>query len=555
MDETTSEDRANEERDEQLARVLDDLTARAKSGEMVDIHAEADKLGPDGDELRELWAAVMLVDAVGSEPTATQLSGSTVSAEMGLTFELPYRYGDYELIEELGRGGMGVVYRAQQLSLGRDVAIKMLLRGKFASEADQTRFRAEAEAAARIDHSNIVPVYDVGSYQGYDYFSMKLIIGQTLAQRLAAGPLPARQIATIMLQVARAISIAHDAGILHRDLKPSNIMLDEQGHAHVTDFGLAKKVSEAGSLTKTGAVLGTPTYMAPEQAAGNRGEVGVQSDVYSLGCILYHMLAGQPPFTAKSPVDVVLMVLEEDPPLPRSINPKVDRSLEMITLRCMQKPVDLRYATANQLANDLEAYLHDEPISAQSGRMTQMVSRFFRETHNATILENWGLLWMWHSLVLIVICFSTNALHRSGYREEYLAYFLLWTAGLGAWAAVFWALRSRMGPVTFVERQIAHLWAASMISIAMLFPIEYIMGFDALTLSPMLALSSGMVFLAKASILSGSFYFPAFALFFCAIPMAYWSDYAHMIFGVVSAACFFFPGLKYYRQKSRHLVD
>jgi serine/threonine-protein kinase len=330
-------------------------------------------------------------------------------------------------------------------------------------------------------------------------------------------------------------------------------LLDRAGRAHVTDFGLAKQISDAASLTRTGAVLGTPAYMAPEQAAGARGQVGPPSDVYSLGVILYHMLTGRPPFQAASPVDTVLMVLEQDPVPPRMLNPKADRDLEMIALRCLQKPTDLRYPTAAALADDLQAYLNDERVAAASGQFRQVVTWWFRETHHAVVLENWGLLWMWHSLALLVVCSLTNGLYLSDVQNRWV-YLLLWTAGLGTWAAVFWALRRRQGPVTFVERQIAHLWASSMIGIAMLFPLEWWLDLKVLALSPVLGIINGMVFVAKAGILSGAFYVQAIALFLTAGLMAVFPDYAHFIFGLVSAACFFFPGLKYYRQRNRGLV-
>ena len=540
---------ADDQRDQRLAELLDELTRRAAAEESIRLDEMVAQHPDLGQELRELWGAVMLADAVGFENSSQKsiLSSDDSKTAIG-AMPLPYEFGDYTLIEEIGRGGMGVVYRAKQKSLDRIVAVKMLLRGQWASASDQSRFRAEAEAAARLNHPNIVPVYEVGEREGYLFFSMKYVSERTLSNVLATGPMPPREAAKIVSQVARAIDFAHRQGVLHRDIKPSNILIDDDGNPHISDFGLAKQVSDPVHLTKTGAVLGTPAYMAPEQAAGNRGEVGITSDVYSVGCIIYHMLTGRPPFSAASPVDVVLMVLEQDPPMPRSVNPKADRDLEMVTLRCLQKPQDLRYSSAGFLADDLDAYLKDEPLSARSGRITQVVSRLFRETHHANILENWGVLWMWHSLALIVVCSLTNAFHLAGIRDR-LPYFLFWTAGLGTWAAVFWLLRSRLGPVTFVERQIAHLWAASMISVALLFPVENLLNLEVLTLSPILALSSGMVFLAKAGILSGSFYFSAAALFATSIVMAKWSDYAHFIFGFVSALCFFLPGWKYHRRK------
>lgn len=529
--------------------MLSQLTDRIAAGEDVDLETEAKRHPEFEHDLRQLWGAVMVADALGSQASAeptTELESAPDVAPL----QLPYRLGDYELQEEVGRGGMGVVYRAWQISLKREVAVKMLLRGQWASAEDQRRFRHEAQAAGRLNHPLIVPVYEVSEHQGRLFFTMEYVHGETLAEQLQHGPIDPDRTAQLLADVALAVQSAHDNGILHRDIKPSNILIDDQGQPRITDFGLARHMAGSAPITHTGAVLGTPAYMSPEQAAGSRGEVSAATDIYSLGSVLYHMLTGRPPFEAASPMDVVLSVLEQDPTPARMINPKVDRDLEMIVSRCLQKPTDLRYPTAARLADDLNAYLNDEPISARSGRLTHVVARLLRETHHATILQNWGLLWMWHSLVLLVVCLLTNGLHLAGNQNRW-SYFLLWTAGLGTWAAVFWTIRQRMGPVTFVERQIAHIWAASMASIAALFPLEYLMGFPALTLSPVLGLSSGMVFLIKAGMLSGAFYIQAGVLFAVSGIMACWPQYGHAAFGVASAGCFFFPGWKYYRQKLR----
>jgi len=336
----------------------------------------------------------------------------------------------------------------------------------------------------------------------------------------------------------------------------------------VTDFGLARRFSPASSdsesgqgapfaasLTQSGEILGTPGYMAPEQAAGQRGSINPGTDVYSLGANLYAMLTGRPPFQAASPVDTVLMVLEQDPPLPRLLNPKVDPDLEMIALKCLQKPSDLRYASPAVLADDLEAYLANEPISARSSHFYQVVSRAFRETHHAAVLENWGLLWIWHSLVLLVLCLVTNAMQFQHVTAR-LPYLGLWVVGLWVWAYIFWNLRRRAGLITFVERQIAHVWAGSMACSTCLFAVEAMLGLPVLQLSPVLGLVSGMVFLVKAGILSGAFYIQAVLLFLTAGIMAVVQqpgqpDAGIAIFGIVSAACFFFPGWKYYRQRVR----
>ncbi len=536
--------------------MISNLADRAQLGEQVNLEEQCRSHPRFAADLRELWGAVMVAQVAGKSASVAETIAPGKHDSSSGSLELPSRLGDYLLLEELGRGGMGVVFRARQESLGREVAIKMILRGELARPAERERFQAEAQAAAKLDHPGIVPVYEVGEIAGRPYFSMKFIRGTTLAQRLSDGPIPSREAARLLVAVARAIHFAHEKGVLHRDLKPSNILLDEQGLPHVTDFGLAKQITDEPSLTKTGAILGTPAYMAPEQAAGNRGQVGPASDVYSLGVVLYHMLTGRPPFQGASPVETVLMVLEQDPVPPRMLNQHADRDLEMICLRCLQKPTDLRYATAAALARDLDAYLNDESISARSGRFAQVLAGWMRETHHAAVLENWGLLWMWHSLVLFFVCSLTNVLWLWGYRkdDDRWIYFLLWTAGLGTWAAVFWVLRRRMGPVTFVERQIAHIWAGSMISIGLLFPLEYGLGLKVLQLAPMLGIINGMAFLIKAGMLSGAFYVQAFALFATAALMALFPDYAHFIFGPVAAACFFFPGMKYYRQRLRVLL-
>ncbi|MEO8494925.1 MAG: serine/threonine-protein kinase [Planctomycetota bacterium] len=537
----------NIQRDEQLALLLADLTDQVHAGEAIDIRAVCAANPEIADELRELWGAVMIADAAGSSNLHATISSGSSRDAPARSFELPCRFGDYELLEVLGRGGMGIVYRARQISLNRELAVKMILQGQLASPADRDRFQAEAESAARLDHPGIVPVYEVGAIDGQPYFSMKYVRGETLTQRLTDRLVSPKEGAEILAAVARAIHYAHRQGVLHRDLKPSNILIDDAGQPHVTDFGLAKRVEHAESLTRTGAILGTPAYMAPEQAAGARGKVGPASDVFSLGTILYQMLTGKPPFQAASPVDTILLLLEQDVVPPRVVNPRVDRDLEMIALRCLQKPIDLRYDSAASLADDLEAYLKDEPIAARSGRFGQVLSQMFRETHHSVVLENWGLLWMWHSLALFIACALTNALQWM--HVDRWIYMALWTMGIWIWAGVFWWLRRRMGPVTFVERQIAHVWASSMAAIAGLFFVEMWLGLPALTLSPVLPLIAGMVFVVKAGILSGTFYLQAVALFATAPLMAWYPEFGHLIFGTVSAACFFFPGLKYYRQR------
>ena len=301
------------------------------------------------------------------------------------------RFGDYDLLEEIARGGMGIVYRARHLELGRVVALKMLPAARLPGEADLKRFRAEAEAVATLDHPHIIPVYDVGQIDGRCFFTMKLARGGSLARRREEFHGEALQqgrperIVILLSKVARAIHHAHQHGVLHRDLKPSNILLDEQDEPWVTDFGLAKQLDQPDDLTLSGMILGTPAYMAPEQAAGLGRQATTSADVYSLGAILYELLCGAPPFQGPTPLETLRQVLDIECPRPSSRNPRIDRDLETMVLKCLQKSPGRRYASAEALAEDLDRWLRGEAILARRAPALERAWRWARRRPAAAV--------------------------------------------------------------------------------------------------------------------------------------------------------------------------
>lgn len=533
------------DREERLAQLLDALAARQQAGQPIDWTALRAEHPDLVDEVRQLLAVGQIVEGLARSNTPTITSRPLPTTPNA---PLPRSFDRFELVEELGRGGMGVVYKAWDPELQRHVALKMILRGPHASPDDLARFRQEAKASAGLTHPNIVPVYQVGDTDGQAFFCLKFIAGPTLAKTVAEGPLPQKQAAEIVREIARAVQHAHEHGVLHRDLKPSNVLLDEQNHPLVTDFGLAKRFVGDPSITGTGAILGTPSYMAPEQADAS-GTTSPASDIYSLGAILYELLTGRPPFLASSPVDTLLLVRSEEPVRPKLLNPNIDLDLELICRKCLEKNPSHRYVSASALANDLDAFLKGEPVSARTSSIVYLVSRFFRDTHNAPVLENWGLLWMWHSLALLLLCVVTGGLYAWGV-DTHLTYLLLWSIGLVVWGLTFWNLRRIGGPVTFVEREIAHAWAAGVIASIGVFIIEVLLGLPVLSLTPILSILAGMIFLVKAGTLSGGFYIAAAASFLISVPMALVGPpLSPVLFGIVSALSFFIPGLKYYRQR------
>jgi serine/threonine protein kinase/WD40 repeat protein len=344
-------------------------------------------------------------DDFNSATVATE--SATPPSFSAIEEELPRRFGDYELLELIARGGMGVVYRARQVSLDRVVAVKMLLLGPLATPEFVKRFRAEATAAASLSHTNIVAIHEVGVHQGQQYFAMDYVEGQTLAQLVGRGPLTALRAASYLKTIAEAIHYAHERGLLHRDLKPSNVLINTNDQPRVTDFGLAKRLEGNSELTVTGQVLGSPNYMPPEQATARRGKLSRQSDVYSLGAMLYHLLAGRPPFVGEVLTDTLDQVLNANPVSPRLLHPNLPRDLETLCLKCLEKDPAKRYPTAQAVADELGRFLRSEPIQARPVSVPEKCWRWCRRKPAwAASLSVIGIL------VMVIVIGSPIAIYR-----------------------------------------------------------------------------------------------------------------------------------------------
>jgi len=374
-------------------------------------------------ELRGLCPQCLLTNVLAatvnssSEPTLP-VPGAVPASPSAVRL---HYFGDYELLDEIARGGMGVVYRARQVSLNRIVAVKMILSGQLAGEAEVKCFRLEAEAAANLQHPHIVAIHEIGGHEGRHYFSMDFIEGKNLAEHATARatPFSAREIAALVQQLAEAVHYAHQRGTLHRDLKPQNVLIDAQGQPHITDFGLAKRwdttnpasAAVVSELTHTGAVMGSPSYMAPEQAAARFGDLGPATDVYSLGAILYQLLTGQPPHRGASALDTVTQVIAEAPTAPRKLKPEVPADLEIVCLKCLEKNPAHRYANARMFAEELSRFLDGQPILAKPAGASRKI-------------WSWALRHPWAisgaaSLVILGLGFCTYGLWQ---QTQYMAW-------------------------------------------------------------------------------------------------------------------------------------
>ncbi len=359
--------------------LLMELEFRTNSGEAPHAESYLERFADRVEVVKEVFNRNL--DTVAESGDGIQ---ATTIADSGRAMSAPRRMGprvfkNYVLLKEIARGGMGVVYEAREQGLDRIVALKMILAGELATREHIERFYTEARAAALLDHPNIVPIFEVGEHEEQHFYSMGFVAGESLSERIKRGPLTPQEAARLMLSVTRAVAYAHGQGIVHRDLKPANILLDESGSPKVTDFGLAKHVENDSGLTATGQILGTPSYMPPEQASGDVDVVGPAADVYALGAVLYCLLTGRPPFQAATVAATLKHVLEEEPVPPRTLDTSIDEDIETICLKCMEKSVEHRYSTAVELAAELERFLSGRPIQARPISATARLWRWCKQ--------------------------------------------------------------------------------------------------------------------------------------------------------------------------------
>ena len=540
-----------------IEQLAESYVRELRSGNRPSVEQYARRRPELASQIREFFPVLQAIEGLQDERTFPY----PVASEPAKAPQI----GGYRILHEIGRGGMGVVYQAEQTALGRHVALK-IVPGNISFEATRQQLQEEAQILAQVQHPNIVPVFEIGEHQGQPFFSMQLIEGESLADRLKRGPLSSRAAAEILAPVSQAVAEAHRRGIVHRDLKPSNILLDPAGRPLVADFGLAR-FFEVGQLTATGVVAGTPSYMSPEQAQD--GRVNPTSDIYSLGAVLYEMLTGRPPFQAASPVEVIMMVLEEDPLPPRALNSRVDRDLEAIALKCLHKQEELRYESAESLGADLQAYVDDAPISAAKYRLSDTLMLLRRETRFGPTLETWGAAMMFQAWYLLLV-YGLSGVLKLGNFSTHWPYYFLWAGSFPFWFVGFHALRSWQGVATLAERQLSHLWIGGATVCVTSLVLEGTLRLPALILSPIFAIVGFTQSFAMANLLSRIFYLPAIAYAACSLAMIILVRVgqlrddgrllaaAMMLLAVVHWVAFFFPGLYYHRrhlQRQRRVPD
>ena len=513
----------------------------------LDFGAELDEFFADRDRFEELAEpltpfgdAVREVRRVPIEAANTPTTLSTEPATDRATTD--HYFGDYELLEEIARGGMGIVYKARQVSLNRIVALKMILSGQLATEDDIKRFQIEAEAAANLHHPHIIPIYEVGKQDGQHYFSMEYVDGTSLSQMAREGPLSPKRAARYVQQVAEAIDYGHQCGVTHRDIKPSNVLVDSADRARVTDFGLAKRVEEEGDLTATGQPVGTPPYMSPEQIAGRRDQIGPISDVYSLGALFYELLTGRPPFGGKNSLETFIQIRERCAKLPRQLNPHVPRELEMICMKCLEKDPKDRYPSARAMASDLNRFLSGDSISISSTGLFERVFRTLERGHHDVEFQTWSRMLFHFAWIVLVAHGLVFALVQYPLRHALLWLGLVRVAKFSGMAIVLWACRRDWyPPCGKPSRQLWALWLGYLAGSISLALVEYTLSspqrpFEEWMLYPRLAILASLGFIMMGSSYWGYCYLIGGGFIVLALGMVWSPDAAPLVFGMAWAA-------------------
>jgi len=491
----------------------------------------------------------------GSDPSrAPTIAKALASDDLAASTveELNRRLPQFHVETELGRGGMGVVYKARHVKFQRQVALKMILAGDRASAQQTARFLTEARAVAHLQNPHIVQIYEIGEYNGLPYFSLEYVDGGSLAARLKGSPPSDLEAARLVELLARAVHYAHGRGIVHRDLKPANILLTGEGIPKIADFGLAKFVSEDSGATRTGAILGTPSYMAPEQATGNAKDIGPAVDIYALGAILYELLTGRPPFRGESVQETLRLVEEQSPEPPRVHNPRVDRALEAICLKCLAKAPKDRYLSAESLAEDLAAYIRGEPVRADHGTASRLFAVILRETRYTEVMTLWSRIWMGIAVAYFLICLAKSLLVWFGV-QSHGPYFAIWVAMCLTVVGLFWFCRFRSGPsLSHVERQSVQILCFFWIGFFLTAWQYHRIGAPIAGLPSILVLELAVAMGCIAALLGGSFYVMAAACVFTAVLEALWPQAGPLISGVFCSPALFWVGWKYSRRSLPH---
>jgi len=467
--------------------------------------------------------------------------------------------GDYDILHEIARGGMGIVYKAMHRKLGRLAAIKVIVNAEFASEQQVKRFHMEAEAAARLDHIGIVPVFEVGQHAGRPFLAMAFVDGASLWEKVKEKPLQPQEAARIIRDVASAIQHAHDRGILHRDLKPQNILISSvDNQPKITDFGLARRTTDHTGLTVTGQVMGTPSYMPPEQASGRMREVGVTADVYSLGATLYCLLTGRPPFQAASWTETLRQVVEQDPIPPRILDAGIPADLSMICLKCLEKSSGLRYSSAQGLTDDLDCFLRGDAISVSSIHPMDRVWRTLGRHRDDAELKTWGeLLYYFAPIVLI----TELVISQLGQHDVKLSHAYGWAGlvrvfQLAAMGAVAWLTRSKwMNTWHSAARLMWSQWAAFLIAchLAVFVKVIYettVPNSPAISLFncyPYFAIFSGILWFTLGSNFWGTCYLFGAMFFLMSMLLPFCPTWGPLLFGATWAALLVITGRRLQR--------